>query len=110
MILNGTETESLRDPATRLASASRRSVGLSGYAVVLLNACREAVRAQLIRSQVIGEDAYVVVAGPANTYAHYVTTREEYAVQRYEGASTLFGPCTLFKFTSVSYTSSLLLS
>ncbi|PCH35497.1 hypothetical protein WOLCODRAFT_80219, partial [Wolfiporia cocos MD-104 SS10] len=56
---------------------------------------REAVRAQLISSGIIGDDAYVVVAGPANTYAHYVTTREEYAVQRYEGASTIFGPFTL---------------
>lgn len=53
----------------------------------------DAVRAQLISSRVIGSDAYVVVAGPANTYAHYVTTREEYSVQRYEGASTIFGPC-----------------
>lgn len=42
----------------------------------------------------IDESAYVVIAGPANTYAHYVTTKEEYAVQRYEGASTIFGPCT----------------
>lgn len=37
---------------------------------------------------------FVVIAGPANTYGHYVTTREEYSVQRYEGASTLYGPCT----------------
>ena len=43
----------------------------------------------------IGDDAYVVVAGPSNTYGHYVATREEYGVQRYEGASTLFGPCAL---------------
>lgn len=55
--------------------------------------CRDAVRAQLISSGVIGEDAYVVLAGPANTYGHYITTPEEYGVQRYEGASTLFGPC-----------------
>ena len=38
-----------------------------------------------------GTEPYVVIAGPANTYAHYVTTPEEYAVQRYEGASTLYG-------------------
>ena len=55
---------------------------------------REAVRARLISEGVLGDDAYVVIAGPANTYAHYVTTREEYGVQRYEGASTIFGPCT----------------
>lgn len=37
----------------------------------------------------------VVLGGPANTYAHYITTPEEYSVQRYEGASTLYGPHTL---------------
>lgn len=37
----------------------------------------------------------VVVAGLANAYAGYVATREEYAVQHYEGASTHFGPWTL---------------
>jgi neutral ceramidase len=36
-----------------------------------------------------------VVAGHANGYAGYITTREEYAHQLYEGASTLFGPHTL---------------
>ncbi|KAK7030958.1 hypothetical protein VNI00_013905 [Paramarasmius palmivorus] len=56
---------------------------------------REAIRAKLISSGIIGNDAYVVVAGPANTYGHYVTTREEYGVQRYEGASTIFGQFTL---------------
>ncbi|KJA28727.1 hypothetical protein HYPSUDRAFT_33070 [Hypholoma sublateritium FD-334 SS-4] len=56
---------------------------------------RQAVRAKLISSGVLGTDAYVVVAGPANVYAHYVATREEYGVQRYEGASTIFGPFTL---------------
>ncbi|KYK54940.1 neutral ceramidase precursor [Drechmeria coniospora] len=33
----------------------------------------------------------VVLGGPANSYSHYCATPEEYAVQRYEGASTLFG-------------------
>ncbi|KAJ6566570.1 Neutral/alkaline nonlysosomal ceramidase [Mycena capillaripes] len=56
---------------------------------------REAVRTQLISSGILGEEAHVVVAGTANTYAHYITTREEYVVQRYEGASTLYGPYTL---------------
>ncbi|KAJ7983174.1 Neutral/alkaline nonlysosomal ceramidase [Mycena polygramma] len=56
---------------------------------------RAAVRAQLIATGIIDNSAYVVVAGPANTYAHYITTREEYAIQRYEGASTIFGPFTL---------------
>jgi neutral ceramidase len=37
---------------------------------------------------------YVVIAGYANDYANYVTTREEYESQQYEGGSTLFGPWT----------------
>ncbi|XP_068668819.1 neutral ceramidase 2-like [Aristolochia californica] len=38
---------------------------------------------------------HVVIAGLANTYSQYVTTFEEYQIQRYEGASTLYGPHTL---------------
>ncbi|KAJ8591584.1 Neutral/alkaline nonlysosomal ceramidase [Rhizopogon salebrosus TDB-379] len=56
---------------------------------------REALRTKLIAEGVLDDRAYVVVAGPGNTYGHYVATREEYSVQRYEGASTLFGPATL---------------
>jgi neutral ceramidase len=37
----------------------------------------------------------VVIAGLANAYSGYVTTREEYRQQHYEGASTHFGPWTL---------------
>jgi neutral ceramidase len=40
------------------------------------------------------ESRYVVIAGYANDYANYVTTREEYETQQYEGGSTLFGPWT----------------
>ncbi|KAI0692157.1 Neutral/alkaline nonlysosomal ceramidase [Cytidiella melzeri] len=56
---------------------------------------RNAIRAKLISSGVVGDDAYVVLAGPANTYGHYIATPEEYSVQRYEGASTIFGQWTL---------------
>jgi neutral ceramidase len=38
---------------------------------------------------------YLVIAGYANAYAGYTATREEYAAQHYEGASTHFGPFTL---------------
>lgn len=38
---------------------------------------------------------WTVIGGPANTYTHYITTLEEYNIQRYEGASTLYGPNTL---------------
>ena len=49
-----------------------------------------------------GSDVHVVIAGLANTYASYVTTFEEYSVQRYEGASTIFGPHTLDAYIQVS--------
>ncbi len=38
---------------------------------------------------------YVVLAGLSNVYTHYITTYEEYQRQRYEAASTLYGPYTL---------------
>ena len=44
----------------------------------------------------------VVLGGPANSYAHYIATEEEYAVQRYEGASTLYGPHTLAAYINVT--------
>ena len=36
-----------------------------------------------------------VIAGLSNGYSSYVSTREEYAAQHYEGAFTQFGPWTL---------------
>ncbi|VVC76621.1 Neutral ceramidase [Aquicella siphonis] len=41
------------------------------------------------------ENNHVVLSTLANAYAQYVTTPEEYQLQRYEGASNLFGPWTL---------------
>eukprot|EP00241_Pyramimonas_parkeae_P023490 CAMPEP_0114291974 /NCGR_PEP_ID=MMETSP0059-20121206/8801_1 /TAXON_ID=36894 /ORGANISM="Pyramimonas parkeae, Strain CCMP726" /LENGTH=272 /DNA_ID=CAMNT_0001413565 /DNA_START=156 /DNA_END=974 /DNA_ORIENTATION=- len=51
----------------------------------LRNAVREAFGAKM----------KVVISGLSNAYSSYVTTFEEYQVQRYEGASTLYGPHTL---------------
>ncbi|KAM0466067.1 hypothetical protein ACHAPV_001020 [Trichoderma viride] len=39
----------------------------------------------------LDESPIVVLGGPANSYAHYCATPEEYDIQRYEGASTLYG-------------------
>lgn len=39
-----------------------------------------------------GAPQNVVIAGLANEYIQYVATPDEYALQDYEGASTLFGP------------------
>ena len=40
----------------------------------------------------------VALTAYANAYAGYITTREEYDTQHYEGASTHFGPHTLLAF------------
>ena len=42
--------------------------------------------------------SHVAVAGYSNDYASYITTKEEYNMQHYEGASTLFGPYTLMAY------------
>lgn len=38
---------------------------------------------------------HFAIAGYANDYSQYITTKEEYDMQHYEGASNLFGPYTL---------------
>lgn len=52
---------------------------------------RNAVKEEAAVTYSSDTEPIVVLGAPANTYAHYVTTQEEYAIQRYEGASTLFG-------------------
>lgn len=44
----------------------------------------------------------VVLGGPANSYTHYLATPEEYGVQRYEGASTLYGQWTLDAYMNLT--------
>ncbi|WP_141734509.1 neutral/alkaline non-lysosomal ceramidase N-terminal domain-containing protein [Oligoflexus tunisiensis] len=44
---------------------------------------------------------YVALSALANEYLHYVTTREEYSKQNYEGGSTLFGPWSLAAYTQI---------
>ncbi|KAK8683444.1 hypothetical protein V6N13_039505 [Hibiscus sabdariffa] len=58
---------------------------------------RDAVKTVLTSSGQgeFGSNIHVVIAGLTNTYSQYITTFEEYQVQRYEGASTLYGPHTL---------------
>ncbi|XP_044499421.1 neutral ceramidase 2 isoform X2 [Mangifera indica] len=58
---------------------------------------RDAVKSVLISGgrEKFNSNVHIVIAGLTNTYSQYVTTFEEYQVQRYEGASTLFGPHTL---------------
>lgn len=58
---------------------------------------REAVHKAAVDSNIVSKSTppIVVLGGPSNTYTHYITTEEEYGIQRYEGASTLYGPHTL---------------
>lgn len=42
----------------------------------------------------------VILAGLSNIYTSYVTTPEEYQLQRYEAASTIYGPHTLTIYLS----------
>lgn len=50
------------------------------------------------------QDPIVVLGGPANSYTHYIATAEEYDIQRYEGASTLYGPHTLAAYINLTST------
>ncbi|NXC49316.1 ASAH2 ceramidase, partial [Penelope pileata] len=54
---------------------------------------REAVESEFGSHGAAGMN--VVIAGLCNVYTHYITTYEEYQVQRYEAASTIYGPHTL---------------
>ncbi|KAF9621497.1 hypothetical protein IFM89_021801 [Coptis chinensis] len=58
---------------------------------------REAVKETLIRNGngEFDDSTDIVIAGLTNTYSQYIATFEEYKLQRYEGASTLYGPHTL---------------
>lgn len=49
-----------------------------------------------------GIEPIVVLGAPGNTYAHYLTTEQEYGVQRYEGASTLYGQYELQAYINVT--------
>lgn len=56
----------------------------------------------MFRSSDADPDPVVVIGGPANSYTHYITTEQEYGIQRYEGASTLYGPHTLAAYIDVT--------
>ncbi|XP_015117152.1 neutral ceramidase [Diachasma alloeum] len=54
---------------------------------------RETIASAVMESTEV--EPIVVIAGLCNTYSDYIATPEEYEIQRYEGASTIFGPHTL---------------
>jgi len=53
---------------------------------------------ETVQNELSGLADHVVIAALSNAYAGYVSTREEYALQHYEGASTHFGPYALNAF------------
>jgi len=55
---------------------------------------RNAVKAVLVANG-MASNMTAVIAGLSNEYADYITTFEEYQIQRYEGGSTIYGPRTL---------------
>ena len=66
---------------------------------------KEALKSEAKRLALTDDDEpLVVLGGPANTYTHYIATEEEYNIQRYEGASTLYGPHTLNAYINLTLT------
>jgi neutral ceramidase len=68
---------------------------------------KEAVHSQAASLALSGSstvEPIVVLGGPANSYTHYIATPEEYGIQRYEGASTLYGPYTLNAYINLTLT------
>ena len=56
---------------------------------------RDAISQKVMEITRGSEDTKIMLAGLSNVYTHYITTYEEYQKQRYEGASTIYGPHTL---------------
>ena len=60
---------------------------------------RDAVKTVLTSSGEFNSNVHVVLAGLTNTYSQYVTTFEEYEVQRYEVSTRfhcyLLPPCNM---------------
>lgn len=63
---------------------------------------KESLAVAASSSSLTEDDPIVVLGGPANSYTHYIATEEEYNVQRYEGASTLYGPHTLNAYINLT--------
>jgi neutral ceramidase len=75
-------------------------VRLGNVALVALPFEPTTMAGRRVRKQVLAQLSplgvdQVLIAGLSNAYAGYLATREEYAKQDYEGASTHFGPWTL---------------
>ncbi|XP_051002296.1 neutral ceramidase [Acomys russatus] len=47
------------------------------------------------------KDMTIIISGLSNVYTHYIATYEEYQAQRYEAASTIYGPHTLSAYVQL---------
>ena len=56
---------------------------------------RDTIKDAAVSAGAPASSTKVVLAGLSNIYTHYITTFEEYQGQRYEAASTIYGPHTL---------------
>ncbi len=71
---------------------------LLGIPVELTTMAGRRLRESILNILNISGINHLALATFANSYAGYVTTKEEYDIQHYEGASTHFGPFTLTAF------------
>ena len=74
----------------------------AGEATTMAGRRWKAAVASAARSMTVDEEPIVVLGGPANSYTHYIATDREYDVQRYEGASTLYGKHTLSAYINLT--------
>ncbi len=68
------------------------SVAIAGVPFELTYEQANRTRAVLEKTLADAGVTKVIIATHANAYSQYVTTREEYAAQHYEGSTCLFGP------------------
>lgn len=59
---------------------------------------KNAISTQLKEDNTIPSTGHVILSSLSNSYSSYITTFEEYQIQRYEGGSTIYGPHTLMAY------------
>jgi len=67
-------------------------VAIVGVPFEVTYAQAERIRKVLLNTMASSGVTKIIIATHANSYSQYITTREEYAAQHYEGSSCLFGP------------------
>jgi len=78
-------------------------IKIGSFAMVAIPGEITTMAGRRLRETVLGEFSqigvkHLALATYANEYSQYISTKEEYDMQHYEGASTLFGPFTLMAY------------